>query len=304
MERKPSGLATLFTSLGKDLFLAKYWPERPTWSHGRISRLSKLRDLETLSGVLTLTARSRIEMKAVLRGTLHETNEIPILSGPSGAITLYDGGATIVCNSVERWHSGVDKFRRSLSRELGLPPTVGVCNLYMSPTGAGLPMHFDDHEIIVVQLAGRKRWRIAKNTTLTNPTSNSGPFLVEEVARYASKRSVKRMPAGNTIEMSPGSALFLPRGYWHKTDARESSISLTFGFSTPCWAELVRDFLRQRLVEQVEWREPVWNAWKKGGVSAATERRWREMSEEIAALLASTKVSDLIAARNGNDLTP
>jgi ribosomal protein L16 Arg81 hydroxylase len=164
-------------------------------------------------------------------------------------------------------------------------------------------MHFDDHEVIVVQLAGRKTWRIAKNNTLTNPTSNSGPSLVEEVARYASKSSVKRMPAGSTVEMAPGSALFLPRGYWHTTDAREPSISLTFGFRTPCWAELLRDFLGQRLVEHADWREPAWNVWEKHSVNADAERRWRELCEGLVPLLSSITVSDLIAAHGADDLT-
>jgi hypothetical protein len=103
MRRKPSALETLFTSIGQGPFRAQYWPRRPIWSHGRVSRLTKLRDLETINGVLVLAAGSRIEIKAVLPGTLHETNEIPVLSGPPSAISLYDAGATIVYNGVERW---------------------------------------------------------------------------------------------------------------------------------------------------------------------------------------------------------
>ena len=80
-----------------------------------------------------------LKMKAVLPGRLHETNEIPIPSGPDSAISLYDAGATIVCNGVERWHAPLRNFTRALSIELGLPPNMGKCNLYMSPAGAGLP---------------------------------------------------------------------------------------------------------------------------------------------------------------------
>ena len=303
MGRQPSSLTTLFGSIGRRAFIKQYWPQRPAWNHGRLSRLSSLHDLQTISDVLMLAARSRIEMKAVLPGRLHETNEIPIPSGPDSAISLYDAGATIVCNGVERWHAPLRNFTRALSIELGLPPNMGKCNLYMSPAGAGLPMHFDDHEVIVVQLGGSKKWRIAKNKTVTNPTSNSGPSLVAEVSRYASKRSVKRMPAGSTIHMSPGSALFLPRGYWHTTEAREPSISLTFGFRILCWGELVGTFLSRRLVQDPNWREPAWNAWKTNGAGVAAERRWRELCKRIMPMLESVTVSDLTTAYDSDELT-
>lgn len=101
-------------------------------------------------------------------------------------------------------------------------------------------MHFDDHEIIVPQLAGRKKWTFAPNTQVVNPTANSGRVLTDEVRRYAQGPGLEKMPnSRRSVSMEPGSVLFLPRGDWRETDAPELSISLTFGFRIPCWAELM-----------------------------------------------------------------
>ncbi len=298
MARPTGGLSALFPTIQSDRFLERYWSARPLWSHGSAARFGRLAELNQIGSILRVAVRSRMEMKAILRGTHHHSNEIPI--APSSAISLYDSGATIVCNAIHQWHEPVAVWTRTLTRQLRTPPHAGSCNAYVSPPGVGVGMHFDDHDVIVVQLGGRKRWRFAVNRTVTHPTVNSGPQLADEVARYATGPSPKRMPRGTTVELRPGSVLYLPRGYWHDTDAREPSISLTFGFRIPTWVELVRDHLSQRLVQHVDWRESIWQAWSTGHRDLA-EQRWLELREDLVTRLRSTTLSDLMA---GDRLEP
>jgi len=290
-QRLQRGLSALFPAITVDRFLNHYWTGRPLWSHGPVTRFGGLAELDGIGTILRVAVRSRIEMKAILRGTHHHSNEIPI--DPSSAISLYDSGATIVCNGLHRWHQVVSAWTHSLTRQLRTPQDAGNCNAYMSPPGVGVGMHFDDHAVIVVQLGGRKRWRFAVNRTVTNPTANSGPDLADEVARYATRPAPRRMPPSTSVELGPGSALFLPRGYWHETDARQASISLTFGFRVPTWVELVRDHLSQRLVEDVRWRESIWDAWASGRRRMARDH-WLGLRENLMARLTSTTLDDLM----------
>src|SRR4029450_3215760 len=159
--------ATLFSSVTAPRFLGRFWPRRPVWNHGAAQRLGRLTELDQIGHVIALAVRSHVEMKAVLSGTQHDTNEIPI--SHSSALSLYDSGATIAFNEIHRWHDAVGDWVECLARDLSVPRDFARCNLYLSPRGSGVSMHFDDHEVIVVQLAGRKRWRFAENRTVINP---------------------------------------------------------------------------------------------------------------------------------------
>lgn len=290
--RQPCRLSVLFRSLGREGFLARRWPERPAWSHGAPARLGELRELGELDRVFDLASRSRSHLKAILAGRHHETNELDV--NHAQALDLYDAGATIACNEIHRWHPPVADWASKLAQELGLPAHLCGCNLYMSPPEKGLAMHFDDHEVFVVQLAGRKRWRLAPNRAARFPTRNSGRCFSGELTLYASGRPPSRMPPGPTVEMKPGSVLFVPRGYWHTTRALEPSISLSFGIRPPTWLALLRDWLSFELIREVDWREPAWRAWTPDG--EAPDPRWSAMRERLARLIEATPVADLAAA--------
>jgi ribosomal protein L16 Arg81 hydroxylase len=48
--------------------------------------------------------------------------------------------------------------------------------------------------------------------------------------------------------------LYIPRGYWHRTEATSESISLSVGVRTAVALD-VFDFLRCRLVDSLRWRQ-------------------------------------------------
>lgn len=96
---------------------------------------------------------------------------------------------------------------------------VGI-NCYTSAAGAeGFGGHWDDHDVVILQLAGTKYWEILAPTTLSPQ-----PGLIE-----TSAVSDEVMWSGI---LEPGSALFIPRGWGHRTRATpELSTHLTIGMS-------------------------------------------------------------------------
>ncbi len=96
---------------------------------------------------------------------------------------------------------------------------VGI-NWYASTAGAeGFGGHWDDHDVVILQLAGTKYWEILAPTTLS-PL----PGLIE-----TGTVSDEVMWSGI---LEPGSALFIPRGWGHRTRATpELSTHLTIGMS-------------------------------------------------------------------------
>src|SRR5690606_20470296 len=103
-------------------------------------------------------------------------------------------------------------------------------NLYASWTSQeGFGLHWDDHDVIVVQIAGTKRRR------LYGPTRSHPPY--RDVAQ-------PQPPRGDAIEelvLSPGDVLYVPRGHWHQVTAFDGghSLHLTCGLQTITGADLI-----------------------------------------------------------------
>ena len=95
------------------------------------------------------------------------------------------------------------------------------------------------------------------------------------------------MPAARVAyTLEPGSMLFVPRGYWHSTEAEGDALALNFTFSQPTWVDLFTTALRSRLLLSPEWRELA------DGVGSAVASRRERGTAEFDALLADL-VSDL-----------
>ena len=121
----------------------------------------------------------------------------------------------------------------SLERELGEKIQV---NLYAGwHSEPGFNVHWDDHDVIVLQLAGRKKWMIYGETR-KHP-------LASDVERDTT-------PPDEPIweeTISDGDLLYIPRGFWHvATPLDEASLHLTIGIPNRTGIDLMT-WLTQRL---------------------------------------------------------
>ncbi|MGW0433534.1 cupin domain-containing protein [Micromonospora sp. NPDC003197] len=137
-------------------------------------------------------------------------------------LELYAGGATLVLQGLHRiWPPLID-FARQLGVELGQPLQV---NAYLTPAGnQGFATHYDTHDVFVLQVDGRKHWRIHE-PVLTDPLERQ-PWggRADEVAAVADG------PPALDVVLAPGDVLYLPRGWLHSAQAQEErSLHLTVG---------------------------------------------------------------------------
>ena len=63
-----------------------------------------------------------------------------------------------------------------------------------------------------------------------------------------------------SIDMQPGSVLFIPRGTWHRSHANEDSMALSIVISPPVILDKVLGQLRQLLLQSEQWRQPLMGA--------------------------------------------
>jgi len=138
----------------------------------------------------------------------------------------YAAGATIVLQALHlHWHPAA-LYCRGLEQQLGFPVQA---NAYATPGSAqGFAVHHDTHDVFVLQVAGRKRWRIyAPVLELPlGPQRWSGADPGEPV---------------DELTLEPGDTLYLPRGWPHEAVAQEEdSLHLTIGLHPPTRLDALR----------------------------------------------------------------
>ncbi len=97
----------------------------------------------------------------------------------------------------------------------------GTCvgaNTYLTPAGTqGFAPHYDDIEAFVLQLEGKKRWRVYK------------PLSKEETLPKFSSRNYTQEEIGSPIidvTLEAGDLLYFPRGWIHQANALDDIHSL------------------------------------------------------------------------------
>ncbi|TCH97432.1 hypothetical protein EJV46_14965 [Roseococcus sp. SYP-B2431] len=166
---------------------------------------------------------------------------------PDGRVDLpallarFDAGASLVVSQFHETHPPLADFCRGLERLF----LHGVqANIYLTPPAAqGFRTHYDTHDVFVLQVEGRKRWRVWDGEPLPRPTRRT-PW------------PGNMQPAGEPHEltMSPGDLLYIPRGVMHDaaTLPGERSLHITLGLLEASWAQAIRS-----LVDELELSDPV-----------------------------------------------
>jgi hypothetical protein len=105
----------------------------------------------------------------------------------------------------------------------------------------GFNVHWDDHDVFVVQIAGSKRWQVFAPTR---------PWPTERDAEPAPPPDTP--PSAEPL-LGPGDVLYLPHGWWHVANAEDSpSLHLTIGVRPPSGIDLL-----DHLVDLLRQHEPV-----------------------------------------------
>jgi hypothetical protein len=143
-------------------------------------------------------------------------------------------GATLVLNALHRTHPPLVRFCAQLSAELGHPTQ---CNAYVTPGGGaqGFAYHHDTHDVFVLQVSGRKHWRVfAPVVELPLPSQKrAGDDLVGD----------GDVPLLDVV-LEAGDALYLPRGSVHAASTTDDpSVHLTVGVLSTTWYDVLTDAL-------------------------------------------------------------
>lgn len=158
---------------------------------------------------------------------------------PAAVTDLLDAGVTLVLDGLETFDPILEVATRALRWWSG---ELVQTNAYLTTRSAGgFPLHWDDHDVLIVQLAGEKNWDVRGSTRPAPMYRDAVPN--EEVSSQPVWQGVLRA----------GDVLHIPRGYWHQATraAHDDPVSLhlTFGITRRTgvdWLTWIADQARER----------------------------------------------------------
>lgn len=125
------------------------------------------------------------------------------------------GRYTVRIPNIADLSPALSRFVRALETILQVPVDAAA---FWSTAGVGAPIHYDEYELIVIQLVGTKRWFV----------STDRPMLNNRWKRIGEGQP--RLERYRTIDVVPGDFLFLPRGTPHTVQSTTESIHVAIGF--------------------------------------------------------------------------
>jgi ribosomal protein L16 Arg81 hydroxylase len=234
------GLAALFGVADPRQFLTQRGSDQFCIARGGLERLAGLCDFE-LDQLIPMK-RSFAKAFRVIDGKHHS---LKIEPGQERA--LYEAGFTIYFHSLRT--PTMDAWISAITDELGLVPGATRVSAFASKRGHGLKAHYDQNDNFVCQARGSKRWRIAPNTHVMNPTV--GYTVGEKPTPANMAEAPNGFPSAlptpfAVVDLTPGTVMFMPSGMWHDTETTDDA-SLHFNIQTgvATWKDVVEYVLME-----------------------------------------------------------
>jgi hypothetical protein len=205
-------------------------------------------------------------------------------------VDLFTKGATIRVRAIERFCEPLGNLCRDLEEELAFPVRA---NLYCTPGNSrGFNLHFDTHEVFVLQLFGKKQWQIFE-PTVRLPLEFVPPLPFENDrealkrfrgGRESGQSDIKETELGPLVLealLEPGDCLYLPRGFVHQAVAHdEPSVHLTLGIHVLTWLDLLSVALGQAAYRNEDLRRALpMGLFKEGNNSVEFEKEFNALGQ-------------------------
>jgi 50S ribosomal protein L16 3-hydroxylase len=222
----------LLAGLSPAGFMRRHWQKKPLLVR---QALPGIRTPVQRGELFDLAARDEVESRLVVHGAKGWTlrhgpvprRALPPLKQPGW--TLLVQGLDL---HVQAAHELLSRFR--------FVPDARLDDLMLSyaSDGGGVGPHLDSYDVFLIQVHGRRRWRIGRARERS---------LVEGVPL----KILRHFEPEQEWLLEPGDMLYLPPQWAHDGVAQGECMTASAGFRAPAPAELVRELLL-RLAEGIE----------------------------------------------------
>jgi ribosomal protein L16 Arg81 hydroxylase len=229
----------LISPVAQGQFFSEYWERQHLYvkrtTPDYYARLLTLDNLDEAFGTNSMHQGDCRIAKQIAVTAVHEClfSEPPTMRtrvDPAKIHALLTSGSTIIIEGLHRWHTPLNQLCHSIFQEIN---HHSQCNVYVTPPETyGFGPHFDTHDVLILQLHNRKRWKLY-------------PFEIE-LPLASQARPLENFPTSpsHEIVLEPGDVLYVPRGMVHDADTLDgTSVHITLGIFFHTWHDFVTDAL-------------------------------------------------------------
>ena len=165
------------------------------------------------------------------------------IADPLRVARLFAEGATVIFRGLQDRHKNIQLLCSALARQATIQTQA---NIYLTPPHSqGFNIHWDTHDVLIIQIEGSKTWRIY----------DGGITLPIRSQKFDSNLNTP----GEVIDefvLHAGEVLYIPRGVMHAASSTDqTSLHITLGLLGYSWAELMIDIMAEHTEKNIEWRE-------------------------------------------------
>lgn len=247
-------LQEILSPIDKSEFFKKYWNKKSLHIPGNKNKFRELFGWNDFNDILSQhrleSPRVRLELGGKSEEDLAFMGSRPARKG--GQIPLIDipvlyghlkEGATLVLDSLDESNTNVSRLCENITRELGAIAEANSYTAWKNSPGFGL--HWDDHDLFVLQLSGKKHWSLYG--------------AEREYPLYRDTNANLEPPTDLLWEgtVSAGDVIYVPRGHWHSAvGMNEPTLHITVGINNPTGIDML-SWLVDELRDEVEYRKDI-----------------------------------------------
>src|SRR5215467_11351741 len=198
-----SDLKSLVDPLGEAEFLALLRERKLKFLRGCNSRrFEKLVSWRVLNHLLDGTTLPLSALR-VLRESVSIPTNFYLKQGridPAALSKLLEQGISLIFNQLDEHVPALRTLCKNLQRKTS--EKVSAAAIMTSGRGGALKCHYDSEDLVILQIAGTKRWQVF-DSPVVNPVLGLAKSPPEHLT-----------PVFDHV-LRPGDFLFLPAGYWH-----------------------------------------------------------------------------------------
>lgn len=257
-------LEWLIQPVTTDRFFDEYWERQPlALRRNRPTYYDELLSLDEIDRVLTTLdlRHPNVVLKNAARDIAPE--EYTVAGGALDVARLYQlfaEGATVTLAYMDTAIPSLTTLCRGLEAHFCHPFQA---NVYLTPPGSqGARVHYDTHDVFVLQVTGSKRW-ITYGTPVELPLRNQ---YFDSAIHDIGEPKLQ-------FELSAGDVAYIPRGHLHEACANSTtSLHITVGILAYTWTDFLLEAVADACLNDAAFRKALPPGFARDGMSGRGTR--------------------------------
>ncbi len=148
-------------------------------------------------------------------------------------------GNTLIIKDIEIYNKKISTFIKVMKKYFNFK--IKINSYFVNKNQKGLNIHFDMHDVLALQLEGRKSWRIYQSKKDVDLS-----LSIELNLHLLNKKKYQEFC------LKKGEAIFIPKGQWHDTfTTNKNSLHCAIGFYPEQMSDLINKKYKNLLYENI-----------------------------------------------------